>query len=149
MTKVYLLFISTFLITSFFAQTNITLDGQFFNSRDTLIFHDDSISFSIMSNGGVIYPIEGFGIFNICNNILYIKTGLQPKKPDKVQFGDKIYIENETLLFRINSIKSESLNITLIGIINNSEFRTNKTARKFLREHKKFIYRERILEKML
>lgn len=149
MTKVYLLFISTFLITSIFAQSNITLNGQFFNSRDTLIFHDDSISFSIMSNGGVIFPIEGFGTFNICNNILYIKTRHQPKKQDKVQFGDKVYIENKTLLFRINSIKSEYLNITLIGIINNSEFRTNKTVRKFLRKHKKFIYRERILEKML
>jgi hypothetical protein len=144
----FLLLISLFT----YSQSEIDLNGIYLDSRDTLNFHKNSVSFQIMSNGGLIYPMNGTGKFRISDNILTIKT-LKNVQQDKLSskeprdLGDKEFIENKTLIFIINDFEKDFLNLTLIGIINNSEFHENKTIRKFMKEHKKLKFRERKLYK--
>lgn len=134
---------------SSFGQSSI--DGTFLDDRDTLNFHNDSVSFAIMSNGGLIFPINGSGKYKITENILIIKAGKNPDKPKKKktlrELGDMTFLENETVIFKINEQTEDQLDLTLLGICDNKEFNGNKTIKKFKRRHKKLIYRKRVLKK--
>jgi len=102
-----------------------------------------------MSNGGLIFPMEGSGQFTHSEDILIVRTGKNHKKPinEKTprELGDREYVEYKTLVFKLNGLANDSLNLTLIGMIENSDFRGKKTVRKFERDHKRFRYRERHL----
>jgi hypothetical protein len=104
-----------------------------------------------MTNGGLISPMEGNGKFSLRDKILTIKTEkflngkIDRKEP--IVIGDKIFIEDKTLIFLINDFDEEKLNLTLLGIIENSKYQEKRTTKKFLRENKKFKYRERKLKK--
>ena len=147
----YITFLLVFLGITTYSQSEIDLNGVYLDSRDTFHFYQDSVSFHIMSNGGLIFPLEGHGSFAISKNILTIKTEKTKHDKNKSQeprkLGDKVFIEEKTLVFLINEYSKENLNLTLLGIIENSKFHKKKTTRKFLREHKKFKYRERELNK--
>jgi len=127
------------------------LDGQFSDSRDTFNFDNNSVSFDIFSNGGLIYPMEGHGTFTVVSDILTIKTcsstnEAHPREESRA-LGDREIIEGRTVVFIINNFVPDSLTLTLIGIIDNSEFHKQKTIRKFRKENNKFKFRERQLNK--
>jgi hypothetical protein len=134
-----------------FSQSLQNIDGTYCDSDDTICFFADSVTFSIMCNGGLISPMIGNGKFNISEKILTIQTDdnirEEPRTNEPKQIGDTRIIKNETLVFLINSFDNMTLNLTLIGLIDNSSYKGQKTINKFMREHKKFKFRERILRK--
>ena len=146
--KLLTILFAIFLISSF-GQTSI--DGTFLDDRDTLKFRNDTVSLSIMSNGGLIFPIKGLGEYRIIENTLIIKTGENPNKPieEKThrELGDTKYLHNETIIFKINKQTENQLELILLGICDNKEFNGQKTIKKFERDHKKFIYRKRELKR--
>jgi len=129
----------------------MTLEGTYLNSRDTLNFHNDMISFSIMSNGGLIYPMKGMGKYELTSDLLIIKTAYYQNKPDKKKeirkLGDTEYLEFKTLIFKVRINTEDDITLVLIGICDTEKFKKKKTVRKFTRNHKKLIYRERQLKK--
>lgn len=139
----------TISLISSFGQTSI--EGTFLDERDTLVFKNDTMSLSIMSNGGLIFPIEGTGVYIISESNLIIKTGKNPNKPvqEKTtkELGDTEYLEEETVVFKISEQGENHLELILIGICDNSEFQGRKTIKRFERNHKKFIYRKRELKR--
>jgi hypothetical protein len=136
-------------LTSSFGQTII--EGTYLDDRDTLTFKSDSVSLSIMSNGGLIFPINGNGEYSITENTLIIKTGENPNKPieEKThrELGDTKYLINETIIFKISNQKENQLELILLGICDNKVFNGLKTIKKFERDHKRNIYRKRALKK--
>ncbi len=147
MRKSILITLFAFSMISSFGQTSI--EGSFLDDRDTLVFKNDSVFLSIMSNGGLIFPMNGEGKYDITENTLIIRTGNNPNKPVQEnvtrELGDIEYLENETVVFKINEQTDNRLELVLIGICDNTEFKTRKTIRRFERNHKKFIYRKREL----
>ncbi|HEV7347661.1 MAG TPA: hypothetical protein VGN67_05045 [Telluribacter sp.] len=116
-----------------------------------MTFRKDSVSFSIMSNGGLIYPMEGYGVYRLTDNLLIVRTDKNTNKPSQQrlprELGDRDYLENRTLVFKINNMTENQLELVLIGISENANFKTPKTIRDFERDHKKFIYQKRLLKK--
>jgi len=147
------LFIIIFIVStmSIFSQTNEILQGVYFDDRDTIEFHQDSITFSIMSNGGFIFPMEGHGQFTQNDDILIVRTEKNPSKPiiekKPKELGDREYIEDETLVFKIHRFENDSLKLSLIGVIGNSDFKEKKTVKRFERNNHKLRFRERLLIK--
>lgn len=136
-----------------YSQPNIELDGQFSDSRDTFIFYFDSVSFDIMSNGGLIHPMEGMGTFSVESDILTIKTNRHSNEESPTEelreLGEREFVEGRTLVFRINDFSTNLLNLTLIGIINSSEFHKKRTIKKFRKGYKEFKFRGRQLKKKI
>tara|TARA_R110001592_G_scaffold10470_1_gene54270 strand:- start:187 stop:642 length:456 start_codon:yes stop_codon:yes gene_type:complete len=147
-----LILILAFLVYSISSICQSTLNGIYLDDRDTLNFYTDSISFSIMSNGGFIIPMEGKGKFNLKDNYLIILTESNPNKPIKektpIEFGDREYLEHKTIVFKIKQLKENQLDLILLGICENTNFKGQKTIRKFERNHKKFTYRDRFLNRI-
>jgi len=104
-----------------------------------------------MSNGGLIFPINGQGEYKISENALIVKTGENPNKPivEKTprELGDTRYLNNETIIFKINKRNENQLELILLGICDNKDFNGQKTINKLEREHKKLIYRKRELKR--
>jgi len=132
-----------------FGQTSI--EGVFLDDRDTLNFHSDLVSLTIMSNGGLISSIDGVGEYSIDDDILIVKTGNNPNKPFQKktprELGDTKYLENEIIIFKINEQTKNRLVLILLGICGNKDFNGRRTIKKFERNHKKFIYRRRELNR--
>ena len=127
------------------------INGTFSNDHDTLRFDHDSVLFNIMSNGGLIFPIKGAGQYSINENILLVITGKNLLKPSfensPRQLGDTAFSENETLIFKISSRTCDKMELVLLGICDNMDFKGARTVRKFEREHRNRFYRKRELIK--
>ncbi len=150
MKKSLFIILFAFSVISSFGQTSI--EGTFSNEEDSLIFQNGSVSLSIMSNGGLIFPIKGEGEYRISESILLVKTGknhniLSQKALDK-ELGFTKFLENETVVFKINKQAENQLELTLLGISENVDFQGKKTIKKFERDHKKLVYRTRELKRI-
>ena len=150
MTKYLLILI---LLLPMMASIGQALDGHtYLDDRDTLIFYNDSVSLSIMSNGGLIYPIEGVGQYCILEHYLIVETGADmnntfaAKRP--IELGDTRFLDNETAIFKINHHSSNFLKLVLLGICDNEDYKGRKTIKRFERDHKKLKYRKRKLKKV-
>ena len=128
-----------------------TLNGTYLDDRDELSFHDDSVSFSIMSNGGVIFPIEGSGGYKLTDDLLIIQTGNNSNKPSTAkkprELGDTLYSDYQTFVFKFNTLSDEQLDLVLIGVCASNEFKGHKTIKRFKQNHRKLIFRQRLLKK--
>ena len=141
----------TLLSQNLFSQDETIASGIYQGYRDTFSFNQDSVSFSIWSNGGIIYPMKGTGTFEVSNDILLLRTHFNPKWDglDKtvVELGDTEYLEDRTLVFHLIEYDEYSINFTLIGIIENSMDLGKKEIKAFLKDDKKMKFRERQIDK--
>ena len=149
MKKPIFLIIFTVSTMSIFSQSNGILQGIYLDDRDKIEFHQDSITFSIMSNGGFIFPMEGYGQFTQSDDILIVRIRKNAERPinkrKPSELGDREFIEDKTLVFKIHKLENDSLKLSLIGVIGNSDFRERQTVKRFERENRKFRFRERQL----
>lgn len=102
-----------------------------------------------MSNGGLIFPMGGCGQFTQSEDVIIVRTGKNFEKPFNEkkprELGDREYVEDKTLVFKIHKFENDSLKLSLIGVIGNSDFKEKKTIKRFERENHKFRFRERQL----
>ncbi len=126
-----------------------TFEGVYEEGFERFEFHADTVYYLIGTNGGLIYPVVGYGKYNILDSFLVIEN-LDSIKSFKIPVLNADYFYSDTnyliyadqgyTIFKIDQISICNIKCTLLSYNYKLKTNTEKSLRKVLKKANRIPY---------